>query len=459
MGISEINIHNLTPFIKPGKGGYDLFAAAGLIFISYGGLTKIASVAEEVKNPSRNIPLSMISSFLVVSCLYALVVFVTIGVLGDGLIKDGIPTLTPISDAAAMFMGNWGKYLLAIGAILAFVSTGNAGILTASRVPMAMSKDNLLPNIFINLHAKYKTPFAGILFTSAFMLTIILFFDLKDLVKTASTIMILLFAFENIAVIIMRESGLQNYRPKFKSPLYPWIQIIGVIVYILIIIDMGVVPLSITGIFFTISLLWYWVYGRIHSNRESAIFHMVNRITAKEMKSKILNTELKDILLERDEIKEDRFDKLIKEATILDLKDEYDIEATFKNIADTISKHINFSKNELFELLKKREAESSTIIAPGLAIPHVILPGKEKFDICLVRSKNGILFDKEKEPVNIMFVLVGTMDERNFHLTALMAIAQLVQSNNFIENWLKAESLENLRDVVLLAERRRNIGK
>ena len=459
MGLHEVNIQNLTPFLKEGKDRYDLLAAAGLVFISYGGLTKIASVAEEVKNPARNLPLSMIMSYLVVSTLYALAIFVTVGVLGDDLIQDGVPTLTPISDAAAVFMGNWGKYLLAAGAILAFISTGNAGILTASRVPLAMSKDNLLPSTFAHLHKKYKTPFVGIIFTTFFMLSIILFLDLKDLVKTASTIMILLFASVNIAVIIMRESGIQNYRPKFKSPFYPWVQIIGIIVYILILIDMGRIPLTITGVFLVVGLLWYWVYGRIHANRESAMLHIVSRITAKELRSKFINTELKEILLDRDEIEEDRFDTLIKNASILDLEEVSEMEEAFAVIAKTIAEKVELTEKEVYDLLIEREQNTSTIIAPGLAIPHLILPGEHKFDICLVRSSQGVVFDEDKDPVKIMFVLAGTLDERNFHLTALMSIAQIVQNQSFVNNWLEAETSENLRDVILLAERIRTIGK
>jgi len=376
-------------------------------------------------------------------------------VLGDGLVQNGIPTLTPISDAASFFMGDWGKYLLAIGAVLAFISTGNAGILTASRVPMAMSKDKLLPLKFATLHPKFKTPFAGIIFTTGFMLIVILFLDLKDLVKTASTIMILLFAVENIAVIIMRESGLQNYRPKFKSPFYPWTQIFGVIIYILVIIDMGATPLIFTGLFLLFGLLWYWVYGRIHSNRESAMLHIVNRITAKEIQSKFLNSELKQILFDRDEIEEDRFDKLIKNATILDLPKMNKMEDAFLEIAKSISKKVEITEESIYNLLIKRERNTSTIITPGLAIPHLILPGEHSFEICLVRSKEGVIFDKEKEPVKIMFVLAGTIDERNFHLTALMAIAQMVQNQNFIDKWLKSKTLENIRDSILLAERMR----
>lgn len=456
-GIYKIDVDNFKPFIKEGKNTYDLIATAGLIFISYGGLTKIASISEEVKNPSKNIPLSMIASFVVVSIIYALTVLVTVGVLGPALVTESGPTLTPISDGAYVIMGNWGKYLMAIGAIFAFVSTGNAGIMTASRAPMAMSRDNLLPVFFSNLHKRFKTPHISIIFTAVFMVAVILFMDLKDLVKTASTIMILLFGSVNIAVIIMRESGIQNYQPKFKSPFYPWIQIVGIICYALLLWDMGRVPLLITAVFLTFALLWYWIYGRIYANRESAMVLLVKRITAKKIRSAVLSSELKEIIFERDEIVEDRFDQVVKRAAILDFQDEMGMEEAFKVISHSLSNKLDLTKEEIHKLLIEREGESSTVIAPGLAIPHLVLPGEQKFEMLLARAKEGIVFDGNNEPVKALFVLAGTMDERNFHLRALASIAQVVQKSDFMDKWQKAGGMEELRDVILLAERQRMV--
>ena len=454
-GLYKIKVNNFVPFIKEGKNTYDLLAAAGLIFISYGGLTKVASISEEVKNPAKNIPLSMIASFIVVSILYALTVFVTVGVLGDSLVPGDRPSLTPISDGAYYIVGNWGKYIMALGAIFAFVSTGNAGIMTASRAPMAMSRDNLLPDFFGNVHKKFKTPHISIIFTAVFMITVIMFLDLKDLVKTASTMMILLFGSVNIAVIIMRESGIQNYQPKFKAPFYPWIQIAGIICYALLLWDMGRIPLLITAAFLTFGLLWYWIYGRIYANRESAMVLLVKRITAKKIRSAVLSSELKEIIFERDEIVEDRFDKLVKSASILDLKDEMNMEEAFKIISHSLANKLNLTKEEINNLLLERENESSTVIAPGLAIPHLVLPGEQKFEMLLARAKNGIVFNETNEPVKALFVLAGTMDERNFHLRALASIAQVLQKPDFMEKWQKASGMEEMRDVILLAERQR----
>ena len=453
-GLPSVKLVHFHPFMR--GTSRTLFATAGLIFISYGGLTKIASVSEETKDPSRNIPLSMIASFTVVSILYVLTVFVTVGVLGDKLgtsIKDY--SLTPISDGAFIFLGNWGKIALAIAAILAFVSTGNAGIMAASRSPMAMSRDKLLPSFFEKVHPKFKTPHNSILFTTVFMICIILFLDLEMLVKTASTLKILLFGSVNIAVIIMRESRIINYQPKFKSPFYPWLQAASVIAYGFLLFEMGAIPILISAFFLTVGLLWYWVYGRINSNRQSALFHLVRRITAKELDTRSLNIELKEILIERDEIIEDRFDKIVKNATVLDLKGRRQMEDTFQTIAEFLSKKVELPADKIYELLLKREKESSTAIAPGLAIPHLVLPGEKKFEILIARCKDGIIFSNSIEPIQAVFVLAGTRDERNFHLKALMSIAQIVQMKNFMKNWLKATNKEELRDIVLLGERKR----
>ena len=433
-----------------------LFMTSGLIFVSYGGLTKIASVAEEVKNPSRNIPLGMMLAFVIVTIAYVLVVFVTVGVLGDKLLMSAPKyySLTPISDGAAIFAGTPGMYVLSIAALLAFFSTANAGIMAASRNPMAMSQDNLLPSFFGRVSKKYNTPINAILFTSIFMIAVI-FLPLEMLVKTASTMMLLLYIFVNVAVIIMRESGIQNYRPKFKSPLYPWLQVIAVLVYIFLIIEMGSVPLIMTAVFIISGLVWYWFYGSIRSNKESALLQLVKRIKAKDLVTTSLDTELKEIIRERDDIRKDRFDKLIETAVILDVSKSVSKEDFFKMIADKVCVNIDKSSEYFLNKLIEREEESSTALTDTLAIPHIIIEGEKKFNILLARCLNGIYFNEEAQKVNTVFVITGTRDERNFHLQALAAIAQIVQDSSFEKKWLKAKNKEALRDIVLLGERRR----
>ncbi|MBN1798310.1 MAG: amino acid permease [Spirochaetales bacterium] len=450
IGINNLtNIQNFNPFLK--HGWLPIITVTGMIFISYGGLTKIASVAEEIKNPNKTIPRGMFAAFSVVTVIYVLTVFITIGVSGNKLENS----FTPISDAAKVFLGQPGFILLAAAAMFAFITTANAGLLSASRNPLAMAKDNLIPSFFSRMNVKLKTPTVSIIITSTFMILIIIFLDLEQLVKVASTMMLILFAFDNLSLILMRESKIISYKPSYKAPLYPYLQIVGTILYVVLIIEMGLITFLITSAFFVISFLWYILYSKSRAERDSALIHIVERVTSKEIKSRTITDELQNILIERDQIIEDRFDKIIKQASILDIDKEIDVAELFRIIASTFSKKFKIKHGTILKLLKAREAESSTAIHAGLAIPHIIIPGTSLFDIVLIRCKEGIHYGPEIPLVNIVFALVGTKDERNFHLQALMAIAQIVQHKDFEHTWMKTKSLEDLRSLILLTQRLR----
>lgn len=453
-GFPHIEIKRFIPFTPFGKGA--VFSTAGLIFISYGGLTKIASLAEEVKNPGRNIPLGMIASLIVVGIIYAMIAFVTVGLLDHELLGG---SLTPLSDAAKGFMGIGGGIAMAIAAILAFISTANAGIMAASRYPIAMARDKIMPSFFMGINRRFGTPQVAIIFTGIFIIIAILSLDLYLLVKVASTFLILLYIFINLSVVIMRESKIQNYQPKFRCPLYPWMQIAGVLSGIFLLFEMGFTTYLITVIFIMAGLVWYFIYVRPHVKREFALIHVIERITAKELTTNYLETELKEILRERDEIVADRFDRLITNCKILDLEKSLGIEEFFKKVADSLSGELDNPSDNIYKNLMQREEESSTVIRPGLAIPHIVVEGKGHFGILLARCKEGIKFSKAQLPVHVIFVLTGTKDERNFHLRALAAIAEIAQQKNFDKRWLNARNIEELRDIVLLAERKRFLRK
>lgn len=440
-----------VPFMP--NGIWSVISTAGLVFVSFGGLTKIASVAEEIHNPSRNIPLGMGLSFLVVTFLYILAVAVTVGVIPGSELAS---TLIPLSRGAFSFMGSIGAIILALTAIAAFITTANAGILAASRSPLAMSRDRLLPLFFSKIHPRFSTPHISIFFTSIFMVAMILFLNIEHLVKTASTLMIILFMLDNISVIVMRESRIQNYQPKYKMIFYPWLPAAAVIAYSFLLIEMGRIPIIISSAFFLIGCIGYITYSRMRINRTSAITHIVKRIMDKELKTETLDKELKEIVIERDEIIEDRFDKLIKKSEILDIEKTVPVKEVFQKIAEIFSRRYNIEKELMVSRFLERECQSGTVIRPGLAIPHIIVPGSKCFDVLPVRCRDGLQFSGSPDPVHTMFVLVGSIDERNYHLRALMAIAYIVQDKDFEKKWLRAKNNSELRDIILLSNRLRD---
>ncbi len=450
-GTRSVEAVRYTGFLD--KGWPAVFATAGLVFISFGGLTKVASIAEEVKNPGKNLPLGMILAWFVVTLFYIAVITITVGVV-DGSELAG--SYVPISLAASKFMGPYGFALLGLAAIAAFVTTANGGIMAASRSPMAMSRDQLLPPPLARVNERFKTPHLSIALTGGFMIAAIVFLDIESLVKTASTLMIILFILVNASVIIMRESRIQSYRPKFKSPLYPYIHIFAIIAYSALIIDMGRVPLLITGAFIAVSAAWFAFYVRRNVSRASAVMHIVERVTDHELKTVTLENELRDILLQRDDIIEDRFDQLIRECEIIDIQGKIHSDEMFRQVSKLLEHRLDISEYVLFEKFLHREAEGGTVVQPGFAIPHIVVEGNNKFDILLVRARDGIEFPDTPEPVKIIFVMAGSRDERNYHLRALMAIAQVAQEKDFEKRWFAARDTAAIRNLILLSARKRD---
>jgi len=436
------------------KGWFSVFATAGLVFVSFGGLTKVASIAEEVKNPGKNLPLGMLLAWCVVALFYVAVVTIAVGLVDS---EELTGSLMPISLAAGKFAGPAGFAVLGLAAVAAFVTTANGGILAASRYPMAMSRDRLLPQQLARINERFKTPHTSILLTGIFMIAAIVFLEIELLVKTASTLMIILFILVNTSVIIMRESRIQSYRPKFKSPLYPYIHIAAIIAYGALIIDMGLVPLLITAGFIGTSAAWYLLYVYRRVSRASAVMHVVERVTDRELKSVTLENELRDILLERDDVIEDRFDHLIRECKILDIDGAISAEDIFRQVSSILAEKLQTNEYVLFEKFLHREAEGGTVVQPGFAIPHIVVEGENKFDVLLIRARGGINFPHAPDPVKIMFVLAGSKDERNYHLRALMAIAQVAQEKDFEKRWFAARDTEAIRNLILLSTRKRDI--
>jgi amino acid transporter/mannitol/fructose-specific phosphotransferase system IIA component (Ntr-type) len=451
-GINTVNTNNFSPFFA--KGLNPMFATASFVFISYGGLTKVAALAEETKNPGKTLPLGMMLSIGVTAILYAAVIFVTIGVLNPTNLEV---TLTPVSDGAGVFGGNPLKIVISIGAFLAFISTANAGIMTASRYPLGMSRDKLLPGNFRKISSKFKTPYVSILFTGSFMILSILFLKLELLVKVASSVLILLYIFANLTLILFRESKIFSYKPKFRSPLYPYLQILGILGGFFLLMEMGTLIVFMMMIFLLFGFLWYRIYAQKRAAQDSALIYVLEKLVArdKDLASDSLLTELKDIVVQRDGIIADRFHKLIEESEVLDIETPLTMEDFFKEVSAILSKELNLKSEELFKKFIEREKLTSTVVRDGLAIPHIVVSRENYFKIILVRAKTGIIFSDDKL-VHIAFVLVGSTGQRSLHLKDLAAIAQITQNPDFDKEWLEARNEEELKDIILLAKRTRS---
>ncbi|MCK5863353.1 MAG: amino acid permease [Candidatus Hydrogenedentes bacterium] len=450
LGIFQVSPVHFTPFLPHGWGS--MFAVIGMVFVSYGGLTKVANVSGEVRNPGRNIPLGIFLAFLVVNIFYILVVFVTVGVTSPDQLSQ---SLKPIALGARLAIGAPGFYAIQCAAMFAFVTTALSSLMSAARSPMAMSRDGLLPAAIGLTSQRFHTPYISILITGFLVALSIAFLSIADLVEAASASLLVVFMLINLSVVIMRHSGIKNYRPTFHVPFTPWLQLITVVIYSIILVQMGHIPLLMTATLILVSLLWYLGYVHSRIDREYAFIHMAQRMISREFFGRGLEDELKHIALERDEVELDYFDSIVKECDILDIKEQMDRNDFLQLLVKSVAAKINMQESQLLRKFMAREGESSTVLKPGLAVPHIVVDGEHLFDIVLVRCAKGIVFPGQEKPVTAAFVLFGTRDERNFHLKALMAIAHIVEEDGFNKRWKNARNKEELRDIILLSKRAR----
>ncbi|MGC9364970.1 MAG: PTS sugar transporter subunit IIA [Fidelibacterota bacterium] len=274
--------------------------------------------------------------------------------------------------------------------------------------------------------------------------------------KTASTVVILTYILSQASIIILHESKLSNYRPSYRAPLYPWLPIISIVLFLFLIFDMGLSVILISCGLVLFGVIFHLLYGRKKYSQEYALLDFIGRILNRKFVSDNLNSELKQILSERDDIEFDRFDHLVNDAVYQDLDGCLNRTELFQKIADSLSKKMNIPADKLLQLLENREAESSTAITDFIAVPHIIVEGKNLFEMAIIRCKKGVRFSDEHPAVKAIFVLAGSADERNFHLKALSSIAQISMRSDFQKSWMMAGNTNELRDLIHLAERHRH---
>ena len=265
LGVPSTDPKSYEPFFSEGITG--LLSGTAVVFVAYIGVTQVASVAEEVKRPGRNIPRSMLISVGVAMLLYPAVVAVIVGVTPADELAH---TETPILTAAAHFLGSAGTYIVAGMAVLALVSMANSGVIASARYPFAMARNSLAPPFLAQIGQKSGAPVAGIAVTGVVLILLVLFVPLIELAKLASAFQLLVFALVNLALIAFRESHLDWYQPKFHSPMYPAIQIFGIVSALLLLTQMGIFPLLGATLFVVAGTVWYRVFGQSRAVKESA---------------------------------------------------------------------------------------------------------------------------------------------------------------------------------------------
>ena len=447
-GVPAVDPDRYVPMAP--KGWDKILPTAALVFISYIGVTKVASVAEEVKNPSRNLPLGMFISLVSILILYGTIVAVVVGIVpAEQLYKS----LTPLSDAAGIAIGPLGKTLISIAAALAFATTANAGIMSASRYLLAMSRDRVIPH-HLSRFSRFKTPMQAIVLTSMVIIVVVAFTGLERIAKLASTFQLLVFAFVNIAVIVMRESGIKSYDPGFKSPLYPWVQVVGILISVVLIPEMGLLSSIFAMGLVAVGVIWHNLYASKHiAPRVGAVAKMAERLGERLLERDAdalgLRTELRQIMKERGLRDEDPFIDMVEHADFIEVAEEADCEEVIRRGAGLLAKQSGISRDLILGALLERTRLGETPADAGVALPHLLLDDVHDFHLVAARSIQGLEFPTSGQSIHAVFLLLGDRSNPTRHLRFLAEIARRAEDTEFIPKWIDVADVSQLPGLLI----------
>jgi basic amino acid/polyamine antiporter, APA family len=453
-GIPHLQTEHFRGFFDHGVDS--VVATAGMVYVSYVGVTHVASVSEEVADPERNLPRGLFLSMLTIVLVYGIGTTVIVGLVPAAELHGD---LTPVATAARVFLGAPGVVLISGAALLAFSSVANAGILSASRYPLAMSRDDLLPERFGVVNAR-GIPTLGVYVTMGAILLSLLLFDPVHLARLASAFQLLVLAALSFAVIVMREARIESYDPGYRTPLYPWMQIVGILGPLWLISEMGWIATLPATALLGIGAGWYAYYGRDRVEREGALYHIFERLGHRRFAG--LDRELRGILKEKGLRDEDPFEDVIMRAVVLDLPGEVTLEEATRRASAQLGPRLPVAAEKVAATFLDGARFGATPVAGGAALPHLRLAGLERSEMALVRVRDGLRDERREEvwgehvpagPIYALFFLASPEEDPAQHLRLLAEIARRIDDERFLLAWRSARNEHELKQILLREER------
>ncbi len=267
-GIAFINPDNLTPFIPDNTGVFGEFGwsgimrGAGVLFFAFLGFDAVATLAQEAKNPQRDMPIGMIGSLLICTVFYILAGIVMTGVVSYKTLGVADPVSIAVNAFGPKFF--WLRYIVKLGIIAGLTSVILVMMTAQARILYTMAHDGLLPKIFGKIHSKFRTPFYTTMILGLIAVVLSGFFPVDILGQLTAMGALFVFGMVCFGVLVLRFTQPTLHRP-FKTPFTPWLPLVGTLAcFFQMILMPGVTWLQMI-VFMGLGCAFYFYYGRKHS--------------------------------------------------------------------------------------------------------------------------------------------------------------------------------------------------
>ena len=267
LGWQYIDPAHYQPYIPNNTGTFGeygwsgILRGAGVVFFVFIGFDIVATMAQETKNPQRNMPIGIIGSLLVCTVLFILFGYVMTG-LADYTEFKG--SAAPVAIAIAHTPYQWLATAVILAILTGYTSVILVDLLGQSRVFYSMSKDGLLPKVFSQLHPKFNTPsksnWALCLFISLFAG----FVPISVVGEMTSIGTLLAFVMVCLGILILRKQQPDAERP-FRTPFVPLVPILGILTCVVMMVSLPLETWIRLIAWLAIGFAVYYFYGRKNS--------------------------------------------------------------------------------------------------------------------------------------------------------------------------------------------------
>jgi amino acid transporter len=237
-----------------------ILSVAALVFTSYLGFAQVATVAGEMKDPGRNLPLAMVGSVVIVTVLYVLTIFIATNIFTrDALLSAGE---TAMVEVGRVLLGPAGALVIIVGGLLATMSSANASILSTSRAIYGVSKDALLPRRASRINLRYGTPHVALGMAGGPVVVLAATGQVQLLAEVASFLHLIMYGLMCVALVAIRRDRPEWYDPDFVVPGGPVVPVVGALASFGLIAFMDRLSILVGTAVIAVTAGWYFYYAR-----------------------------------------------------------------------------------------------------------------------------------------------------------------------------------------------------
>jgi len=231
-----------------------------VMFFAYIGFDAVSTAAQEAKNPSRDMPIGILSSLAICTVIYIAVAIVLLGIVPYHQLNVADPLAVGI-DATGL---RWLSPVIKIAALFGLFSTMLVNLLAQTRIFYSMSRDGLLPKVFATVHPRFRTPHVSTVVTGAIIALVAGLTRIDVLGQLVSIGTLLAFVLVSIGIIILRKTMPEAPRP-FRTPGVPYVPVIGALICLAQMVGLPVATWERLLLWLSIGLIVYFLYSRRRS--------------------------------------------------------------------------------------------------------------------------------------------------------------------------------------------------